>query len=75
MLSCSTQNFDRIDSAMYTLFEISSLDDWTSRARNAMDHTEVDKSPVADANKLWGLFFVAFILINNFLLLNLFIGV
>jgi hypothetical protein len=68
-------HFDRIDMAMYSLFELSSLNDWVITVRYAMDHVDVDKQPSRDFNKMWSFFFIFFIVINNFFLLNLFIGV
>ena len=85
----------------YTLFEISSQNDWIYKAHYAIDATQVmhvsiqcdstenderriqkwrvleqvDQSPVRDTNPHWGWFFILFVVVNNFFLLNLFIGV
>lgn len=66
--------YDRIDMAMYTLFEMSG-GEWVDSARLAMDHTAVDKQPEVNANSMWSFFFMAFFIVNNFFLINLFIGV
>jgi Ca2+-binding EF-hand superfamily protein len=68
-------NFDRIDTAMYTLYECSSQNDWIAKAHHAMDGTAIDKQPLRENNAAWGLFFIIFIVVNNFFLLNLFVGV
>lgn len=68
-------HFDDIFSAMYTLFEMSSMNDWVVKTRSAMDHTYLFKQPERDANKYWAYFLMFFIIVNNFFLVNLFIGV
>ncbi len=68
-------HFDDIFSAMYTLFEMSSMNDWVVKTRDAMDHTVLFKQPEREANPMWGYFMMAFIIVNNFFLVNLFIGV
>eukprot|EP01043_Picozoa_sp_COSAG02_P047092 COSAG02_NODE_4477_length_5322_cov_8.823090_2_plen_1152_part_00 len=68
-------HFDDTMTSMYALFEISSQNDWIVKAHYAMDATEVGRSPVRDTNPLWGFFFIIFVVINNFFLLNLFVGV
>eukprot|EP01043_Picozoa_sp_COSAG02_P025790 COSAG02_NODE_1462_length_12490_cov_71.373820_8_plen_1201_part_00 len=68
-------HFDDTVTSMYALFEISSQNDWIVKAHYAMDATEVGRSPVRDTNPLWSYFFIIFVVINNFFLLNLFVGV
>ena len=68
-------HFDDTITSMYALYEISSQNDWIVKAHYAMDATEVNRMPVRDTNSLWGYFFIVFVVINNFFLLNLFVGV
>ena len=68
-------HFDDTITSMYALYEISSQNDWIVKAHYAMDATEIGRMPVRDSNSLWGYFFIVFVVINNFFLLNLFVGV
>ena len=68
-------HYDDIFSAMYTLFEMSSMSDWVVKTRDAMDHTVLFKQPERESNPMWAYFFMMFIVVNNFFLVNLFIGV
>ena len=68
-------NFDNLGTSMYTLFEISSMNDWVVKAHYAMDATEVERSPIRDNSTWWGFAFMLFVVVNNFFLLNLFVGV
>jgi hypothetical protein len=68
-------HFDDIGHAMYSLYELSSQNDWIVKAHHAMDSVGVDRQPVKEANPVVGMYFLVFILISNFFFLNLFIGV
>jgi hypothetical protein len=68
-------HFDDTFTSMYALYEISSQNDWIVKAHYAMDATEINRQPVRDANPYWGFFFILFVVVNNFFLLNLFVGV
>lgn len=69
------QNFDNVVNGMALLFEISSTEGWVKVMNAAIDQRGVHMQPVRDSQKLWSLFFVSFILIYSFFLLELFVGV
>jgi hypothetical protein len=68
-------NFDNVAVAMTTLFEVASLEMWPEIMAMARDVTEVDKHPVRDAAFGYSFFFVLFIFIGSFFVINLFVGV
>jgi hypothetical protein len=69
------RNYDNIFHSLLTLFQVSTGDDWSLVMYAAMDATDVGTVPVRDAHPEMGLFFVAFYIIGNFFMLNLFVGV
>jgi len=68
-------NFDNVGTAITTLFELSSLEMWPDIMNMGRDVTEVDKHPVVDASLGNSLFFVFFIFLGSFFVINLFVGV
>lgn len=61
--------------ALLTLFEISTTEAWTSVTYAAVDSTSVDMQPIRDyiLPRVW--FFILFMLVGAYLVLNLFVGV
>lgn len=70
-----SQNFDNILTAMLTLFEISTTEGWVDVMYQATDARGPYKEPVRDSQEIWALFFVVFILVGSFFILNLCVGV
>ena len=68
-------NFDDVMQAMMTLFIVASLEGWPDIMLAAVDSYDVDEGPRQEANPLNAYFFLIFILIGSFFLLNFFIGV
>ena len=68
-------NFDDVFQAMMTLFIVASLEGWPDIMLAAVDSVGVDKGPEPEASPLNAYFFLVFILIGSFFLLNFFIGV
>lgn len=68
-------NFNNIYNAMVTLFVISSLEGWPSIMFLAIDSNEEDYGPEQNNYKIISLYFIGFILVGSFFLLNLFVGV
>jgi hypothetical protein len=68
-------DFDSILHAMLTLFEISTTEGWVDVMYSGADARGFHKEPVRDAQQIWSLFFVAFIFIGSFFILNLCVGV
>ena len=60
---------------MVTLFIISSLEGWPSIMFLTIDSNEKDYGPEKDNLKIIAFYFIGFILVGSFFLLNLFVGV
>ena len=60
---------------MITLFVVSSLEGWPDIMFYALDFTGVDKGPTMNNSQLSMAYFVVFIIVGSFFLLNFFIGV
>ena len=69
------QNFDHVLNALLTLFEVSTLEMWSEIMYNTIDGTSPGKGPVRNNSPLVGLYFLLFVVIGSFFLLNLFVGV
>ena len=60
---------------MQTLFEMSTTEGWTAVMYNGVDSTSPDTAPERDNNPPMAFFFIAFEIVANFFILNLFIGI
>jgi len=69
------QNFNNVFSAMALLFEISSTEGWVDVMFTAVDQRGIDMQPVKNSNMIWILFFVLFLLVGAFFILEMFVGV
>jgi hypothetical protein len=67
--------FDNIFSAMGTLFEMATTEGWVSVMFAGIDSRGEDQHPQVDYSPFWSLFFIAFMVVGNFFVLNLFVGV
>jgi hypothetical protein len=70
-----SQHFDSVGTAMLTLFEISTTEGWVDVMYTAVDATKPHWSEIRDTAWAWSGFFVLFIIVANFFLLNLCVGV
>lgn len=68
-------NYDNLFSALLTLFYVSSLDGWVDVLWYTVDGKAVDLQPEKDYNLAAAMFFVAFLVIANFFILNMFVGI
>lgn len=68
-------NFDNIFNAVQTLFEMSTTEGWTVVMYNGVDARSPELAPVRDHNPAIAFFFVAFMVVGKFFILNLFIGI
>eukprot|EP01065_Artemidia_motanka_P021809 TRINITY_DN26032_c0_g1_i1.p1 TRINITY_DN26032_c0_g1~~TRINITY_DN26032_c0_g1_i1.p1 ORF type:complete len:2071 (+),score=528.42 TRINITY_DN26032_c0_g1_i1:61-6213(+) len=71
----STLNFDNLPSAVFTLFQVASLNSWSAVMYRTMDITAENEAPRRNASSQNAVFFVAFVLVGTFFIINLFIGV
>ncbi|XP_072560812.1 voltage-dependent T-type calcium channel subunit alpha-1H isoform X3 [Paramormyrops kingsleyae] len=68
-------NFDNLGQALMTLFVLASKDGWVNIMYDGLDAVAVDQQPVRNHNPWMLLFFISFLLIVSFFVLNMFVGV
>lgn len=68
------QNFDNLAVAMWTLFQMASLEGWSDVMYRGADTTDIDKQPINNDNSAMNIFFILFIVVGCFFMLNLLIG-
>ncbi|KAA0159275.1 hypothetical protein FNF28_05910 [Cafeteria roenbergensis] len=68
-------NFDNIWFATGTLVEMATTEGWMDVLHAGVDSRGLGMQPRRDANPGWAAFFVAFMVVGNFFVLNLFVGV
>ncbi|CAH3140850.1 unnamed protein product [Porites lobata] len=71
----SDVNFDNVLNGFLTLFQVATFEGWIDIMHMAVDSTKVDQQPVDDNNMIAYIYFVAFIILGSFFVLNLFVGV
>jgi len=68
-------NFDNIGNSVLALFEMATLEMWLGIMYHGVDMTEIDLQPIRDNNQYYCIFFVLFIIVGSFFVMNLFVGV
>ncbi|CAF3600682.1 unnamed protein product [Rotaria sp. Silwood1] len=68
-------NFDNLGRALLTLFVLSSKDGWVQIMYNGIDAVNVDMQPIRNYNEAKLIYFISYILIVSFVVLNMFVGV
>ncbi|XP_016060755.1 PREDICTED: voltage-dependent T-type calcium channel subunit alpha-1I, partial [Miniopterus natalensis] len=68
-------NFDNLGQALMSLFVLASKDGWVNIMYNGLDAVAVDQQPVPNHNPWMLLYFISFLLIVSFFVLNMFVGV
>uniref|UniRef100_A0A7N8X9R4 Voltage-dependent T-type calcium channel subunit alpha-1G-like n=1 Tax=Mastacembelus armatus TaxID=205130 RepID=A0A7N8X9R4_9TELE len=68
-------NFDNLGQALMSLFVLSCKDGWVSIMYDGLDAVAVDQQPIRNHNPWMLLFFISFLLIVSFFVLNMFVGV
>ena len=71
----SNFSFDNVFDAIQTLFQMASTSGWSNIMYDCMSTTDIDYVMVTKNNPYWSLFFILFIIVGSFFLLNLFVGV
>ncbi|XP_078531191.1 sodium channel protein 1 brain-like [Lissotriton helveticus] len=71
----SETGFDNILFAYVSLFQVATFEGWMELMASSSDARGVDLQPDTDSNTYSLLYFVAFIVVGTFFILNLFIGV
>ncbi|KAM8843948.1 voltage-dependent T-type calcium channel subunit alpha-1I-like isoform 2-T3 [Spinachia spinachia] len=68
-------NFDNLGQALMSLFVLASKDGWVNIMYHGLDAVSVDQQPVTNNNPWMLLYFISFLLIVSFFVLNMFVGV
>lgn len=72
--SNAPMNFDNVLNGLLTLFEVASLELWLDVMYSAMDVTGLGEQPEHNNSAWFALYFIAFVIIGSFLVMNLFVG-
>jgi len=68
-------NFDHLGNSLMTLFVLSSIDGWVDIMYAGVDIVGVDMQPQENHSEGLVLFFILFLLIGGFFIINMFVGV
>ncbi|XP_066529784.1 voltage-dependent T-type calcium channel subunit alpha-1H [Hoplias malabaricus] len=68
-------NFDNLGQALMSLFVLSCKDGWVNIMYDGLDATSVNEQPRRNNNPWMLLYFISFLLIVSFFVLNMFVGV
>ncbi|XP_053393144.1 voltage-dependent T-type calcium channel subunit alpha-1G-like isoform X2 [Mercenaria mercenaria] len=68
-------NFDNLGQALMALFVLASKDGWVSIMYTGLDAVGVDQQPIQNYNEWRLIFFISFLLLVGFFVLNMFVGV
>ena len=68
-------NFDNLGQALLALFVLSSRDGWVQIMYNGIDAVDVDMQPIRNYNEAKLIYFISFLLLVGFFVLNMFVGV
>eukprot|EP00050_Salpingoeca_kvevrii_P014645 m.38383 g.38383 ORF g.38383 m.38383 type:complete len:1677 (-) comp5887_c0_seq1:4731-9761(-) len=67
-------NFDNLPNAMLLLFSVSTFEGWVGFMNQAIDGTEEGMGPIENNNRAVGLYFIAYIVVIAFFMVNIFVG-
>eukprot|EP01036_Dinobryon_divergens_P025037 gene25037-33549_t len=67
--------FDNLAMSMLTLFGSATIDNWTDNMHLVSDSTGIDMQPIRDNQIWWYYIYLFFILVGNFVCIQLFVGV
>lgn len=68
-------NFDNIIESAQTFFHMSTTVGWQVVMYQAISAAGIDKEPVKGRNPVWAYFFICFMIVGSFFILNLFVGI
>ncbi|ESO07430.1 hypothetical protein HELRODRAFT_170765 [Helobdella robusta] len=68
-------NFDHLGHALMTLFVLASMDGWVNIMYSGLDAVGVDQQPIMNYNEWRLIYFISFLLLVGFFVLNMFVGV
>uniref|UniRef100_A0A158P6U9 Voltage-dependent L-type calcium channel subunit alpha n=1 Tax=Angiostrongylus cantonensis TaxID=6313 RepID=A0A158P6U9_ANGCA len=67
-------NFDNVGDAMVSLFVVSTFEGWPDLLYVAINSNEEDHGPIHNSRQAVALFFIAFIIVIAFFMMNIFVG-
>lgn len=67
-------NFDNVVDAMISLFVVSTFEGWPDLLYVAINSNEEDRGPIYNARQGVAIFFIAFIVVIAFFMMNIFVG-
>ncbi|KAI0988337.1 hypothetical protein GJ496_002524, partial [Pomphorhynchus laevis] len=67
-------NFDNVSKALLTLFVLTTLEGWPGMLHVAMDSNEQNKGPIVNSRPGVAIYFIAFIIVIVFYIVNIFVG-
>ncbi|KAE9057974.1 hypothetical protein PF010_g31170, partial [Phytophthora fragariae] len=70
-----SKNFDNVGSAMLTFFILSTSENWSEIMKAACDATSPGMQPIVNHNEVWIVFYIAFMVVGSFFVMNVFVGV
>ncbi|CAF0833175.1 unnamed protein product [Rotaria sordida] len=68
-------NFDNLGQALLTLFILALKDGWVQIMYNGIDAVDVEMQPIKNYSEAKSIYFISFILVVGFFVLNMFVGV
>ncbi|XP_061883383.1 voltage-dependent T-type calcium channel subunit alpha-1I-like [Entelurus aequoreus] len=68
-------NFDNLGQALMSLFVLASKDGWVNIMYHGLDAVGIDQQPATNTSPWMLLYFISFLLIVSFFVLNMFVGV
>jgi hypothetical protein len=71
----SFENYDNVLQALFTLFIIATKDGWTEYMYKGIDAVGVDMQPVKNHNEYMAVFYIFYLLVVGFFVVNMFVGV
>ncbi|EGZ28555.1 hypothetical protein PHYSODRAFT_467180 [Phytophthora sojae] len=69
------QNFDNVIHGIQTFFEMTTTEGWVTIMLTSVDATQIDMQPIPNHHERWSFFFISFILVGTFFVMQLFVGV
>ena len=71
----SAYNYDNLIDSLFTLFILSTKDGWVDEMYKGIDAVGVDMQPQKNHNEYMALFFIIYLLVVGFFVVNMFVGV
>ena len=68
-------NYDNLFNSLFTLFIVSTKDGWVDVMYNGIDAVGVDMQPQENHNEYMAFFFIIYLLVVGFFVVNMFVGV